>query len=146
MKRHHSKSSLALTEMIIAILLFSITSVFCVQAFAKAYTLHLESTRLSKACEKAQNVAELLSNDVDQKKPFSNLSLIYPEIQSADNKNATLYMDEYFIYCPKDSTQKCIVMDISLSNENNPLCFHIVLSDIASEKELYSLDVACLNF
>ena len=54
----HSKSSLFLMELIIALLFFSLASTVCIQLFVKSYTLSQETTDLNYAINSAQNMAE----------------------------------------------------------------------------------------
>ncbi len=57
--RTHSKSSLFLIELIIAILFFSLSSVVCVNMFLSAHVLAEESAQRSGAVTAAQTAAEI---------------------------------------------------------------------------------------
>lgn len=62
----HSKSSLFLMELIIAILFFSLASTVCIQLFAKAHILSKQTVEENHALIQAQNLAELfLAADED---------------------------------------------------------------------------------
>ena len=55
---NHSKSSLFLMELIIAILFFSMASAVCIQLFAKAHIISLDTVNQNNAITHAQNLAE----------------------------------------------------------------------------------------
>lgn len=54
----HSKSSLFLMELIIAILFFSLASAVCIQLFARSHILSRETVDQNNAITQAQNLAE----------------------------------------------------------------------------------------
>lgn len=54
----HSRSSLFLMEMIIAILLFSLASAVCIQLFARSHLLSTQTVNQNHAVIQAQNLAE----------------------------------------------------------------------------------------
>ena len=54
----HSRSSLFLMEMIIAILFFSLASAVCIQLFAKSHLLSTQTVNQNHAVIQAQNLAE----------------------------------------------------------------------------------------
>lgn len=88
----HSKSSLFLMELIIAILFFSLASAVCIQMFAKAHLLSAQTVNQNNAVIQAQNLAEVfLSNDGDITQVasfFDNSSF------DADSNSVTLFFDE----------------------------------------------------
>lgn len=60
----HSRSSLFLMELIIAILFFSLTGAVCIQLFVKAHLISRSTIELNHAIVQAQNLAEIwLSTD-----------------------------------------------------------------------------------
>ena len=60
----HSRSGIFLMEIIIAILLFSLVSAVCLQAFTKAHNMSAESAEMNKAISLTTNMAEL-AQDLD---------------------------------------------------------------------------------
>ncbi|MCM1024796.1 MAG: hypothetical protein NC432_00015 [Roseburia sp.] len=54
----HSRSSLFLMELIIAILFFSLASAVCIQLFARSHLLSRETVNQNNAITQAQNLAE----------------------------------------------------------------------------------------
>ena len=59
MNDHSSKASLFLMELIIAILIFSLSSALCVQLFAKAHLLSNKTKDLNHAISLCESVAEV---------------------------------------------------------------------------------------
>ena len=57
----HSKSSLFLMELIIALLFFSVSSTVCIRLFVKAHALSAETVDQNYAINYAQNMAELFT-------------------------------------------------------------------------------------
>ncbi|MGN0402003.1 MAG: hypothetical protein ACI4HQ_07045 [Acetatifactor sp.] len=55
----HSKSSMFLMELIIAILFFSLASAVCIQLFAKSHIISNETVNQNYAISQAQNLAEI---------------------------------------------------------------------------------------
>ncbi|MBQ6696553.1 MAG: hypothetical protein IJN16_07605 [Lachnospiraceae bacterium] len=54
----HSKSSLFLMEVIIALLFFSLASTVCIRLFVKSHTLSRDTQNLNYAVTQSQNLAE----------------------------------------------------------------------------------------
>ena len=57
-----SKASLSLMEMLVMVLIFALAAALCLQIFAKARTISLETARQDEAVLLAQNGAELLKS------------------------------------------------------------------------------------
>lgn len=57
----HSKSSLFLMELIIALLFFSISSTVCIRLFVKAHSLSAQTVDQNHAVNYAQNMAEIFT-------------------------------------------------------------------------------------
>ncbi len=57
----HSKSSLFLMELIIALLFFSVSSTVCIRLFVKAHALSAETVSQNYAVNYAQNMAEVFT-------------------------------------------------------------------------------------
>lgn len=88
----HSKSSLFLMELIIAILFFSLSSTVCIQLFAKAHIVSRDTVDQNNAITQAQNLAESwLALDGDLSKMQS---LFRESILSDDETLLCLLFDE----------------------------------------------------
>lgn len=80
----HSRSSLFLMELLLAILFFSIASAVCIRMFVRAHTVSAQTIDTNKAIVQAQNLAEAwLSADGDLNEvasllPGASLEEIYP--------------------------------------------------------------------
>ena len=57
-----SKASLSLMELLVMVLIFALAAALCLQTFAKAQTISLETARQDEAVLLAQNGAELLKS------------------------------------------------------------------------------------
>ena len=57
-----SKASLSLMEILVMVLIFALAAALCLQIFAKARTISLETARQDEAVLLAQNGAELLKS------------------------------------------------------------------------------------
>ena len=55
-----SKASLSLMEMLVMVLIFALAAALCLQIFAKARTISLETARQDEAVLLAQNAAQVL--------------------------------------------------------------------------------------
>lgn len=89
----HSKSSLFLMELILALLFFSLASTVCIRLFVKAHTISTDTQDLNYAVTQSQNLAEAflgLDGDMEQLKLlFENSTL------SEDGKLLTITEAEY---------------------------------------------------
>lgn len=88
----HSRSSLFLMEMILAILFFSLASAVCIQLFAKSHTLGKLTINQNHALIQTQNLAEgFLAAEGDLEK----ISSLFPLSDFDANDNSiTLYFDD----------------------------------------------------
>ena len=59
-----SKASLTLMELLVMVLVFALAAALCMQVFAYAQTLSLETARRDEAVVLAQNAAELLKSGI----------------------------------------------------------------------------------
>ena len=75
----HSKTSLFLMELILALLFFSLASTVCIRLFVKSYTVSVSTQDLNYAVTQAQNLAEAflgLDGDMEAlQKLFENSKL-----------------------------------------------------------------------
>lgn len=89
----HSKSSLFLMELIIALFFFSLASTVCIRLFVKSHTMSTQTNNINYAVTQAQNLAEAFlgfEGDMEQ------LQLLYEGSElSHDNRLLTIYDDSY---------------------------------------------------
>ncbi len=89
----HSKSSLFLMEVIIALLFFSLASTVCIRLFVKSHTLSQDTQNLNYAVTQSQNLAEAFlgtEGDMEQLK-----SLFHGSHLSNDNQLLTILEGDY---------------------------------------------------
>ena len=80
--RKRSRSSgMFLMELILAILIFSIASVVCVQFFVKSYTLGKEAKEVSQAVSWASDVAEIIQTSDSGVLFLESLTEVYPMLE-----------------------------------------------------------------
>lgn len=137
----HSRSSLFLMEMIVAILFFSLASAVFIQLFAKSHTLSKQTVNQNHAVIQAQNLAEsylALEGDFEQivtlfdatdadVSPYC-LKLYFDTEWVPTAASAALYQAELLCY-PDDGTG-LITADITVTELGS------------SANEIYSLHVA----
>ncbi len=89
----HSKSSLFLMEVIIALLFFSLASTVCIRLFVKSHTLSNETKNLNYAVTQSQNLAEAfigVDGDMEQ------LQALFPDSHlSNENQLLTVLDGDY---------------------------------------------------
>lgn len=111
-----SRSSLFLMEMIISILLFSVTCAVCTQLFVQTHLKQKESKDLQFAAISSQNIAELTQDcpgiDADSYQEW--IKNLYPSIQKQDD-HLVLYFDQDYQEC----TEK------ELAAYELQICYHI---------------------
>ena len=61
-----SKASLSLMELLVMVLIFALAAALCLQTFAKARSISLETARQDEAVLLAQNSAELLKSGLTE--------------------------------------------------------------------------------
>lgn len=85
----HSRSSLLLMEIIIAILFFSFASAVCMQIFVKAKNINEQSIQHEEAMRIAQQIIELYKND-----QLTSDQLLFDEFgQPISTQNAYYHAD-----------------------------------------------------
>lgn len=102
---HISRSSTFLMELIISILIFSLTSAIIIQVYAKTYKLGQESQDLNNAILKVQNIIAMLQAGFEL------------EQEPIDNK-VTLYYDYKWSKSTKESSSYRIDINIIIENNN----------------------------
>lgn len=132
-KQPSRRSSLFLTELIIAILFFSLASTVCVRIFVKSHTLEQESIQLNHAISAASSVAEIFRN---QENPFEILEMQYPDGVKSDNHYQFFYAKDWSL-CNKDEAVYTVIADFAKVSS-----FEIAdIQVITSKQSIYDLSV-----
>lgn len=96
----HSRSSLFLMEMIIAILFFSLASAVCIQLFAKSHLLSTQTVNQNHAVIQAQNLAEsYLSLEGD----ISAMQNLFSPSEQIDENTLRLTFDSSWNLCSAEN-------------------------------------------
>lgn len=144
----HSRSSLFLMEMIIAILFFSLASAVCIQLFAKSHTLSKQTVNQNHAVIQAQNLAEsylALEGNLEQLTALFDTAVT----DSAAGK-LQLYFDGDWNYTSASDAFYTAELCCHPINENGLITADIIVSELStsmkeqdiSTSEIYSLQVA----
>ena len=92
----HSRSSLFLMEMIIAILFFSLASAVCIQLFARSHLLSTQTVNKNHAVIWAQNLAEsYLATEGD----LTAMEELFSPSDVSGDTALTLYFDSQWNLC-----------------------------------------------
>ena len=135
----HSRSSLFLMEMIIAILFFSLASAVCIQLFAKSHLLSTQTVNQNHGVIWAQNLAESylsLEGDLDAMQ-----DLFFPCEQTED-KGLRLSLDRNWNLCSADSASFRVDLIHTPSEKSGIMEADITVYEIsAPESPIYTLSV-----
>lgn len=140
-RRHVSSSSLFLMELILAILIFCIAASICILGFSRSHILHKESVAINESVNVVQNTAEAIRSGVDLDSVKSNLSKLYPGINTSDlfpSGTATILLDENFNSTDSDATGRYILM-IDSEKKDTMICSTIILSKTADNEPIFDL-------
>ena len=134
----HSRSTLFLLELIIAIFFFSVASTVCIQLFAKSHLLSKQTINENHAVTQTQNLAEsFLGSDGN----FLEMKKHFPNAEYIDNSLA-LYFDNDWNSCNVNNAHFVATLDYALTDTN--LCTaDIAVSTYNSDnpKVLYSIEL-----
>lgn len=136
----HSRSSLFLMEMIIAILFFSLASAVCIQLFAKSHLLSTQTVNQNQAVIRVQNLAEsYLALDGD----VTAMQALFSPSQLSDDNTLCLAFDSDWNLCADgDSTRFLAELHHTPAGENGIMEAVITVYDIsAPESPVYTLSV-----
>ncbi len=97
----HSKSSIFLMEIIIAILFFSLVSATCLQIFVRSHNLSKETTALNMSVSLCSSVAEIIKSADTPEDALETLKKEYP-MGSVDNNMALLAYSKDWEPCSTD--------------------------------------------
>lgn len=131
-KSTHSRSSLFLMEIIVAILFFALVSAVCLRIFTKSHQLGSDTQNLNMAVSQAASVAELLKSDPDL------LSSQYPDAV-IDGTGVYIYYDEGWELCAKDAGTYCLSVVQTSAAEDS------VGADSAGAKSLVTYEIVVYN-
>lgn len=92
----HSKSSLFLMELIIALLFFSLASTVCIRLFVKAHSLSSQTVDMNHAVNYAQNMAETFVGCEGDLQAMQTI-LSGSELALPDGDILVLVLNEYLI-------------------------------------------------
>lgn len=129
-------SSLFLMELILAIMLFTITAAVCVQLTAKAHSLSRDSALLNSAVNECSTLAEIISSSDNSDRAIRLLSEEYPGSklqQTGDSRSLTFFYDENYMPASEKNASHRITADISVKDG--------LVSAVIKAEKLYSLEV-----
>lgn len=133
MRRQGDNSGkLFLTELMIAIFFFSLITAVCVQLFAEAHAMSLQSEKLTEAVNAAANTAECYSSWDFQKESWEK---IFPK-GSWDQNTWRQQLDADFCQCEKDGQY---LLEMQLEKKGRLCEAHIRVTEKGREKEIYAL-------
>lgn len=127
------RSGLFLLELMIAILLFSLASTFCMLFFVKSDTLERQSYDLNHAVTASSSVAELLRY---QKDPIASLEKHFP-LGKQTEEGFVIYYNKSWRPCASFEAE--YLLNAAISEENSVITGQINISK--NEQSLYSLTI-----
>lgn len=136
----HSRSSLFLMEMIIAILFFSLASAVCIQLFAKSHLLSTQTVNRNHAVIWAENLAEsYLSSEGD----LDAMQELFSSSDQPEENMLRLRFNSSWDLCTTDSAA-CFLADLTNTPAENTgiMKAEITVYEISSpESPVYTLSV-----
>lgn len=136
----HSRSSLFLMEMIIAILFFSLASAVCIQLFTRSHLLSTQTVNQNHAVIQAQSLAEsYLSLEGD----MAAIQNLFSPSELTDDNTLCLALDADWELCPKaDSACFLAQLKNTPAGETGIMEAEITVSAVSSpESPIYTLSV-----
>ena len=139
----HSRSSLFLMELIIAILFFSLAGTVCIQLFAKSHILSRETVDQNHAVNWAQNLAE---GYLGTEGVMEELSKLFPDaVLDEDGNVLTLFWDSKWQALldenASDAAYMAVLKDLGYSAQTGLISADISVSRCLDGSEIYSLHV-----
>lgn len=136
-----TKSGLFLMELVLAILLFALSSAVCMQIFVKAHTISKETQELNRCVTICANAAELFyGTDGDFRVMCENLDPT--KLGDSTEGRLLIYFTEDFENCTSKKAKYSLT--VIKNNEDNLRRSSIVFEDREADKVLYSLN--CSKF
>jgi Tfp pilus assembly protein PilV len=136
----HSRSSLFLMEMIIAILFFSLASAVCIQLFTRSHLLSTQTVNQNHAVIQAQNLAE---SYLSLEGNVAAMQDLFSPSELTDENTLRLAFDSSWNLCADgDSTRFLAELHHTPAGENGIMEAVITVYDIsAPESPVYTLSV-----
>lgn len=136
--KNKSRTSLVLMELIITILLFSISSAVCVKLFVQAHIITNKTEELNHAVEKSQSFAEIFratNGDIE------SLITIYDDAVTDKKSYIQFYYDSDFCETTEPSNAS-YVCNIHFKTENKLSYIAIQFVSLKDQHEIYSLNAS----
>ena len=135
-KSFFGRSGLLLTEIIFALLSFSIISAICLEVFVKAHNLSQDTKALDMAVRQSSSIAEILCH-ADE--PMETLQKLYPDSE-IDTDFASFYFDQDFLPCSAAASFYHLDLSSTLIDEQTTN-YYIVVYENHDTAEIYHLEV-----
>ncbi len=135
-KSFFGRSGLLLTEIIFAVLSFSIVSAICLEVFVKAHNLSRDTRELDMAVRHSSSIAEILCQ---AEEPMETLQKIYPDSEIATDF-ASFYFDQDFLPC----SSKASFYHLDLSStpvDEQTTNYYIAVYGNNETSEIYHLEI-----
>ncbi|MDD2413598.1 MAG: hypothetical protein PHI94_00320 [Eubacteriaceae bacterium] len=134
-RTHHSRTSLTLMELILAILFFAIASAVCIQLFAKAHVISRDTALRENAVSAVQSVSECIA--ADPAHIGTQLATGNPAVNT-DQAGFHLYYDANW----QPSTQNAGVyrMDVRETPADDLTRVTLEVKKLEDDSTLYTLD------
>lgn len=134
----HSRSTLFLLELIIAIFFFSVASTVCIQLFAKSHLLSKQTINENHAVTQAQTLAEgFLATDGN----LLQIKELFPNAKY-NSSSLTLYFDKDWNFCNVKDAHFVAKLDYAVTDKN--LCtanIFVSTCDLNNPNVLYSMEI-----
>ena len=118
-----SSSNLFLMELIVALLIFSVSSAACVTVFMKSHQMSEHAAALSRATDEAGSAAELIRGCSSVPELFEAMAAQYPEavLDSADTEEKKyisffIFLDEDGKSCTEEKAMALVAVEASYSD------------------------------
>ena len=137
----HSRTSIFLMELIISVLLFSITSAVCIQLFVNAHIKDRETRSLTHAVIECESVAEIVKAKVnDTPEELFDYLLTIHEFADVKSDSMTLYFDKDFKPCHPGLRSYDLIVKVAY-NADNIMTTELSFIDSESVETIYALTV-----
>lgn len=144
-----SKSGLFLFELIVVILLFTVSSAVCINIFAKSYSFSNQSESLTKSSLKAETAAEVFketNGDVDAitkalKADNDTYDVIMTEQDGLPEYTLNVYYDE--MWSNTDEINKRYILTVKTEATNKTKVGNVISANISvkdKDKPLFTID------
>lgn len=135
--KNKSRTSLVLMELIITILLFSISSAVCVDLFVQAHIITNKTEELNHAVEKTQSIAEVFRISDGT---INSILPLFDNAVTDGNSYIQIYYDSAFT-ATTVQTNAAYMCNIKLKGKKQLSYLTIQFIRLKDQNEIYSLDV-----